>query len=365
MIINKNVEKKFGELLVVHGIIKQEELDEALSEFRKKNFFNKKFGDYLVESSIIKEEDVIKILGIQFNLPTLDITEINISKDVLLLVNDTTARRFNIIPLYKVGSELTIAIYDPTNIDILDYIGKESKCVITPVLAAKSSIQNSIALHYTESLAKELATTLDVKKDDMVELSISDIERLKKAGKDISIVKIVDKILETAIERGASDIHIEPGEEKLLVRQRVDGILEEAFTFSINIAPAIVSRVKILAELDIAERHIPQDGRIKMNFMGKELDIRVSTLPIYFGEKVVMRILDRANIKVALDDLGFGKQNLKSLKFLLTQPYGIILVTGPTGSGKSTTLYASLTHLHRFLLAYLCLFQTFLMYVHT
>jgi type IV pilus assembly protein PilB len=342
MAISKVVQEKIGQMLVEEGIISNEQLRVALEEQKKRGWGQKPLGDFIVELGFATEKDILKVVGLQFNLPVMELKGITVEKNVLNIVSEAIAHRFKMIPLFLLGNELTVAITDPTRFEVMDALANETKCKIIPVLALDSEIENALAFNYTEKLEKQLDHSINLYQYEVDREGPSESERLKRAGKEIPIVKIVDKILAHAAEESASDIHIEPGVEQLTIRLRIDGILSEAFTFSMSLHAAIVSRIKILSQLDISERWVPQDGRIQMSIQKKSLDMRVSTLPTCFGEKVVMRLLDKKNSLLGLEQMGFSKGNLETFRFLIRQPYGIILITGPTGSGKTTTLYAAL-----------------------
>ena len=342
MTVSRAVQEKLGHILVNEGAITEEELKVALLEQEKRGWGQKPLGGFLVELGYVSEREILRVLGIQFNLPVMELKGIAVEKNVRQLIPEAIARRFKVLPLFLLEKELTVAISDPTRFEVMDALANETKCKILPVLALESEIEEALDLNYTENLERKIDHTINLQSYDVGQEGPSEIERLKRAGKEVPIVKIVDKILVHAVEEEASDIHVEPGPEKLTVRLRVDGILSEAFTFSMSLHPAITSRIKILSSLDIAERHRPQDGRIQITIHNKSLDMRVSTLPTCFGEKIVLRILDKKNSLLGLEQMGFSEEDLKIFKNLIVQPYGIILITGPTGSGKSTTLYAAL-----------------------
>jgi type IV pilus assembly protein PilB len=270
----------------------------------------------------------------------MDLEGVSVQNDLFEKVSEKICRRYKLIPLFAIGDEVTVAISDPTQIEGLDQVSSILKTTVQPVLASEVQVFQAIEGHHGEEerALEETLTLSDLEVGDHG----GDIETLRRAGEEAPIIKIVDKVLKLAVGEGASDIHFEPGEHNLLVRFRVDGILRKQFTFSPRLAPAIVSRVKILSNLDISERQRPQDGRIQMKMGDRELEFRVSVLPVYYGEKVVLRILDRGSVRVSLDKMGFHKSNLELFESLIRQPNGIVLVTGPTGSGKSTTLYAAL-----------------------
>ncbi len=330
------IHEKLGDILAKQGLISEEALKRALDEQAKKGFRQKHLGSFLVDLGYVTERDVIKALGIQFNLPVMDLKGIRVTKEILDLIPEAMARRYTILPLFRVEKELTVTLCDPTDISLLDVLANQTRCKIQPVLALEREIREAIDAHF----AGKPSVAGGPSSADL--LGPEEIERLKRAGKEIPIIKIVDNLLASAVEEGASDIHIEPREEQVQVRLRVDGILRDFASFPPGLHPGIASRVKILARLDISERQKPQDGRIQLKTSGREIDLRVSSLPTAHGEKLVLRLLDREKVRLTLDDLGFSQSNLDAFQALITQPYGVILVTGPTGSGKSTTLYAAL-----------------------
>lgn len=335
---------KLGEILIEKGIISKSQLESALKEQKKHSSDNKKIGDYLISLGHATEADVANALGIQFNLPVMRLEGLRVKPEVIDMVSENIAKRFNTMPIFKVGDELTLAVSDPTDILLIDMITTETRCKVIPVIATYSDISKAIYRHYsmkveTDGLEKSVQLT-------PTSISRADIEEIKMAGTDLPIIKVVDRILIEAVEDNASDIHVEPRETDLTVRFRIDGILHDSGTYPLRMYHGIVSRIKILSAIDISERQKPQDGRIKTKIDDKEIDIRVSVIPTLYGEKVVMRLLNRANVRVSIDELDFSENNYKIFMDLINQPYGIILVTGPTGSGKTTTLYAALNEIN-------------------
>ncbi len=345
MALPKKVEARLGQMMVEDELLSQEELEKALSDRSHRGLTSTPIGKYLVQNGYIREKDLLRVLGRQFNLAVMDLEEVEIQEGLLENVSQEVCRRYRVIPLFAIGEEVTVAVADPNRIEAVDILSGLFKASVQPVLASETQVLQAIASCYGGGAGE------DEEGEDLTALSRldmeggggdTDIESLRRAGEEAPIIKMVDKILKLAVREGASDIHIEPGEESLLVRFRIDGVLEKRFTFSMRLSPAVVSRVKILAELDISERQRPQDGRIQLKLGSRELEFRVSVLPVYYGEKVVMRILDRGSVQVSLEQLGFSKSNRVVFESLIRQPNGIVLVTGPTGSGKSTTLYAAL-----------------------
>ena len=340
MPINRAIHEKLGQILVNAGRLTADQMKAAVEHQRVKEP-HKQVGAVLVDQGIVTEADITYALGIQFNLAVLDLTTVTVEPEVIQLVSEKLARRLGVLPVFLVGKELTVAMADPTEIHTIDFLARETRCTIQPVLVVKSQIAAGHDSYYADGKAANLETG-DLHRFDVDQGGPGEVERLKAAGKEIPIIKIVDQILNRAVEEGASDIHLEPSEKKFAVRFRIDGLLREMLSFSPTLRLAITSRLKILSNLDISERQKPQDGRIELKIGSRDLDLRVSSLPTAFGEKIVMRVLDRANILMGLKDLGFSSGNLDHLSRLIRQPYGIILITGPTGSGKSTTLYAAL-----------------------
>ncbi len=329
-------DEKLGKILTDQGLISEKDLARALEEQTRRGMGQKSLGSFLSETGYVTEQGVLKAMGVQYNLPVMDLKGMRVDPSVLKLVPEDMARRFRVLPLYLVEKELTLAVADPTHIYIIDTLANQTRCQIQPVLASERDIME--ALDYNYRAASEPQSQVEE-----ALMASTDVKRLEEAGKEISIIRTVDGILLRAIQEGASDIHVESGKDKLSIRLRVDGILKEYDSFSPKQQPAIISRIKIMSQLDISERYKPQDGRIKLQVADREIDVRVSTLPTYYGEKVVLRLLDQQKVQLNLDDLGFSPHNLNLLKNMIIQPYGLILVTGPTGSGKSTTLYSAIS----------------------
>ena len=338
---------ELGEMLVKAGKISREQLAKAL-ELQKKG--DAKLGQILVKMGAIQDEDELsEFIGRQLNIGALRISDIELNPEVVKLIPADIARKFNVIAVSKLGRTLIVAISDPSNIYVLDAVKFITGCSIQPVISPEKAIQKAIDVYYQESSG--IDEILKGMKDDDLEVietseEVPTEQDLASAVQDKPLVKLVDGIISDAIKRGASDIHIESYEKRIRVRYRLDGNLQEMSPLPFKYRAAIVSRVKIMADLDISERRLPQDGRIKVKIGDRAVDIRVSVLPTIFGEKVVMRILDPRSLMVDLTKLGFPEKGLKQFAEAIKLPYGMVLVTGPTGSGKTTTLYSALKQIN-------------------
>ncbi len=349
---------KLGDLLLKAKLITQEQLAEALKIQQSSGL---KLGEALVKLGAVTEDDITETLSAQFGVPSINLSHFEIDPSVLKLVAADVARKYNILPVNKTGATVTIAMSDPTNVFALDDIKFMTGYNVEPVVASEQSLQLAIDRHYGATRALELKkvmeemsavetqdTNLEVVEE--AEDEAIDLERLAEEGEEAPVIRLVNIILTDAIKRGASDIHIEPYEKEYRVRYRIDGILYEVMNPPPKLREAIASRVKILAKLDIAEKRLPQDGRIKikMKLAGKtkELDYRVSTLPTLFGEKIVCRLLDKDNLMLDMTRLGFERESLNRFEKAILRPWGMVLVTGPTGSGKTNTLYSALSRIN-------------------
>jgi type IV pilus assembly protein PilB len=334
---------RLGALLMNAHLISENQLQQALSKQKKEGG---RLGSNLVQMGFIKEERLISFLSQQYGIPSVDVSNFEIDAEVVKLIPSEVAQKYMIIPINRTGSTLTIAMVDPSNVFAIDDVKFMTGYNVEPVVASEGSIKDAIDSYYDS--ADMLQTVMQDIQDeiniDVIEDEVDDIDlgEIKQAVEDAPVVKLVNLILAEAIKKGASDVHIEPYEKDFRVRYRIDGVLYETMAPPKRLKDALTSRLKIMAELDIAERRLPQDGRIKLKMKGKEVDLRVSTLPTLFGEKVVMRILDKSNLMLDMTKLGFDPDALEKLKEAIFAPYGMVLVTGPTGSGKSTTLYSAL-----------------------
>lgn len=346
---------KLGDMLLEAGLISQKQLDEALDVQKKEGG---RLGYILTKLGFVSDEEVTGLLSRQYGIPAVNLEHFEISEDVLKRVPVEVSQRYAIIPLSRTGSTLTVAIADPTNIFALDDLKFITNLNIEPVVASEFSIRQSIEKYYGTESAMELRKVMeDLAEVDEEELEVIeededlDIESLEASSVEAPVVRLVNTILTDAVRKGVSDIHVEPYEKEMRIRFRLDGVLHEVMKPPLKMRDAIISRMKIMAKLDIAEKRLPQDGRIKLKMKlegkRKELDFRVSILPTLFGEKVVMRILDPEKLMLDMTKLGFEQESLDKFQAEVSKPYGMILVTGPTGSGKTNTLYSSISLLNK------------------
>jgi type IV pilus assembly protein PilB len=346
--------QRLGDLLVKEKVITLEQLDQALKVQKESGT---RLGSILVKLGYLSDEDVTNFLSRQYGVPAINLTYFEIDPTVVKLIPYETAKRYQILPLSRVGASLTIAMVDPTNVFAMDDIKFMTGFNIEPVVASESSILEGIEKAYGATHEEDLEKVMMSMTEDGaadVELQAEEEEmgltELERAADEAPIVKLVNLILTDAVKRGASDIHVEPYEKEYRVRFRVDGILQTIMSPPMKLKDAITSRIKIMAKLDISEKRLPQDGRImlKVNLGGrkKQLDYRVSTLPTLWGEKIVMRLLDKENLRLDMTKLGFEPESLVKFEKAILKPYGMVLVTGPTGSGKTNTLYSAISRLN-------------------
>lgn len=333
-------------MLVRANLITSEQLDDALALQKSTGG---RIGSTLVKLGYVSEEQIAAFLGRQYGVPPVDLSKAKIDPEILKLIPAEVARKYLLIPLGLAGSALTVAMADPSDIFAIDEVRFITGHNIQPMVAPDTSIQNALNRYYeTAGFARNLVRDFEQKDLGTAEADQRgvDLAELYRATEDAPVVKLVNLILTDAINKGASDIHLEPYEKAFRIRFRLDGVLYEVMAPPLTLHAAVTSRIKIMARLDIAERRMPQDGRIKVKMRERELDLRVSTVPTLFGEKVVMRLLDRANLELDMGKLGFEPEALAMFEKAILAPYGMILVTGPTGSGKTTTLYSALTRLN-------------------
>jgi type IV pilus assembly protein PilB len=357
---------RIGELLLKERRVTPEQLQEALN-YQKAN--GGKLGHNLIKLGYVKDEEITALLSKQYGVPSINLSEFDIDPLVIKLIPGDTAQKYQIIPVSRSGATLTIAMTDPTNVFAMDDIKFMTGYNVEPVVASEAAVVEALGKYYSMKAAPaagpagpsalEVATRAleelppieagDVEVlEDLEEISV---EALARQGEEAPIIRLVNVMLMSAISKGASDIHIEPYEKELRVRYRIDGVLYNIMAPPMKFRDAIASRVKILAKLDIAEKRLPQDGRIKIRYSDdgrtKEIDFRVSCLPTLFGEKIVLRLLDRDKLMLDMTGLGFEPESLQKFEAAIERPWGMVLVTGPTGSGKTNTLYSSISRINK------------------
>ncbi|MGH2595197.1 MAG: GspE/PulE family protein [Actinomycetota bacterium] len=334
----KRKAKQLGQILIEQGLITSAQLEQALEEHRKTP---KSLGRVLIDLGLIKEADLVRALAEQVGLEFVDLADYHIDPSSTMLLPDALARRYRAIPIGERDGKLLVAMSDPANVYALDDIRTITNRDVQPVVATAADVEQAIAKFagmdgQVEALASQASEQLE-----------TDDEQLESALEEAPIVKLVQAIMTQAVGDRASDVHIEPTERDVRVRFRVDGVLHDVMHSPKNIQGGLISRLKVMADLNIAEKRVPQDGRISMRVGGRQLDLRVATLPTVFGEKIVIRVLDKSQALMKLEDLGFSDDAYKRFSLSFKKPYGAILVTGPTGSGKSTTMYATLNILNQ------------------
>jgi type IV pilus assembly protein PilB len=338
---------RLGELLVREKLISLQQLRQAQDEQRRTG---QNLGATLAKLGYISDGEITNFLSAQYRVPAINLDEYEIDQEVLKLVSKDVCDKHKIIPVSRAGSSLIMAMADPTNLHAIDDIKFLTGFNVEPVVASESAIAAAVERFYqTGPSYDEVMAGFD---EDEIEFGAEGEElnlmELEKASEDAPVVRLVNMILLNAIKKGASDIHVEPYEKKLRIRYRIDGVLIDEMSPPLKLKNAIASRLKIMSQLDIAERRLPQDGRIKLKLgKGREMDFRVSVLPTLWGEKIVMRLLDKSNLQLDMTKLGFDNQPLTDFQWAIHQPWGMVLVTGPTGSGKTTTLYSALSELNK------------------
>jgi type IV pilus assembly protein PilB len=342
---------RLGELLTKASLISQDQLKEAL---RVQKETGGKLGETLIKLGFVSDEDITECLSQQFGVPSISLQHFEIDSSVIKLISGDVARKYNILPVNKTGATITIAMADPTNVFAMDDIKFMTGYNVEPVVASELGIKAAIDNYYGTTSSLELKRVMeDLQQAETADLEVldeeeeMDVSALADSAEEAPVVKLCNLILTDAIKRGASDIHIEPYEKEYRVRFRIDGILYEIMNPPLKLKDAMTSRMKILSKLDISEKRLPQDGRIKLKIKledkNKELDFRVSVLPTLFGEKIVLRLLDKDNLKLDMTKLGFEPESLARFEEAIFKPWGMVLVTGPTGSGKTNTLYSALS----------------------
>ena len=339
--------EQIGELLVKENLLTAEQLRKARDDARSQG---SRLGAQITQLGYLDENDLTDFVAKQYGVPSIDLEEFEIDAAVIRLIPEDVASKHTVIPVNRAGSTLILATSDPSNIFALDDLKFLTGYNIQAVVAAEDAIRRAIDKYYDQSTSLEdVMGDFDDSDIDLIQDEDDiDIGELAKASEDAPVVKLVNLILTDAVKKEASDIHVEPYEKSFRVRYRIDGVLYEVMKPPLKLKNAILSRMKIMSELDIAERRLPQDGRIKLKMgRGKEMDFRVSVLPTLFGEKIVMRLLDKSNLQLDMTKLGFKQEQLDLFQNAIHQPYGMVLVTGPTGSGKTTTLYSALSELNK------------------
>jgi len=346
--------KSIGEIFVSTGLVTEEQLSQATEKGRQLGI-GQKIGDVLVGMGLITERDKAKCLGIQWGVQYVDLTDYPIQEEAVKCISQDLARRYKVIPIAKTDGTLTLAMKNPLDVFALDEVRLITGVDIEPVIAIEEDISSAVLEHYSggASTAEAVSELMDdfqtsevaVAEKERAEDDIS-IEELRELSEEAPVVRLANLIITRGIQDRCSDVHLEPGKTSLRVRYRIDGIMHDGLIVPKKVQASLVSRIKIMADMDIAEKRAPQDGRISATVDGKQYDFRVSTLPNIHGEKVVLRVLDKSSIMIGLNKLGFLSQTQEMFESIISRTYGIILVTGPTGSGKSTTLYSVLSKLN-------------------
>ncbi|MEE8191544.1 MAG: type IV-A pilus assembly ATPase PilB [Gemmatimonadales bacterium] len=337
--------ERLGDLLVREGLITSEQLQQALEQQRSTGM---RLGYTLVKLGLIQEIEITKMLARQYRVPAVDLSRFEVDEKIIKLIPADVAVKHTVMPLKREARTLTVAMADPTNVTVIDDLKFITRFDIFPVIAGEYTLRTVIERRYeqTDAQLESLLKTMEEEDLEIVEEEEEEDEGQAQLTDDAPVVKLINGIMTDAVKRGASDIHIEPFEKEIRVRYRIDGSLMEIMKPPVKLKAALTSRVKIMSNLNIAERRVPQDGRIKMKMGKRVIDFRVSTLPVIFGEKIVLRILDKGNLTLDLMKFGFEPQAEQDLMKAILNPYGMVLVTGPTGSGKTTTLYSALSRIN-------------------
>ncbi|MFO0593015.1 MAG: type IV-A pilus assembly ATPase PilB [Polyangiaceae bacterium] len=338
---------RLGELLVREKLISLQQLRQAQEEQRKSG---SNLNYALAKLGYISDGEITSFLSAQYRVPAVNLDEYEIDPEVIKLVSKEVCEKHKIIPISRAGTSLIVAMADPTNLHAIDDIKFLTGLNVEPVVASETGIVAAIDRGYSDGPQYDevLAEFAGEDIDYTVDTEDVNVLELEKQAEGAPVVRLVNAILLNAIKKGASDIHVEPYEKKLRIRYRIDGVLMEEMQPPLKMKAAIASRLKIMSQLDIAERRLPQDGRIKLKIgKGKEMDFRVSVLPTMWGEKIVLRLLDKSNLQLDMTKLGFDQRPLEDFQWAINQPWGMVLVTGPTGSGKTTTLYSALSDLNK------------------
>jgi type IV pilus assembly protein PilB len=338
---------RLGDMLVTAGALTENQLERALTE-QKQSY--KRLGDILLEEGLVSDDDIAEARALQIEMAYVDLEDCAIPTSVVTLVPETLARTYQVVPIAAFGDKLALATFDPMDVEAIDAIQRHVKKRVEPLLASPSRIQKTLDHVYGSMDSDDITASIEQAvggADVQVEEHVltDDVDEERRQSGQAPVVKTVNLVLQEAVKQHASDIHFEPRANSLEIRYRIDGALQPVRNLPKQIQAAVTSRIKIMSELDIAEKRKPQDGRIAVKIHNKNIDLRISTLPVQHGERVVMRVLDKGAQQFSVDKLGFAKREAGIFEDLLRKPHGIILVTGPTGSGKTTTLYAALEHI--------------------
>ncbi len=346
----RQIFKKLGEILVESGLITKGQLERAIEEQKRRR---KRLGETLIELGYTTEEDIARTLSVQLGIPYIDLTTAVVEPEAIEKIPERIAKKHMVLPMSVDKNVLTLVMADPLNFEAIKDIEFMSGMSVKPAVSTQTQIQNAIQRYY--HLSEPLQEVLEKMSHGFVEVVPESVEMVQdleleeaiRKGKSPPIIRMVNNIIFHAIKSRASDIHIEPREKTVVVRERVDGLLREVFQLPKWVHGAITSRIKIMARMDIAEKRIPQDGRIKIRIENRDIDLRVSTLPIQYGEDIVIRVLDSSRAIIKIEELGLRPEDLRRLRSLIEVPQGVVLVTGPTGSGKTSTLYAMINHIKK------------------
>ena len=334
--------KRIGDILLDAGMISQEQLDDALVKSKEEK---KRIGEYLVEKDIITENQIIDVLKLQLGIDFVDLTKTNIPISLASLVPKNLAKQYNVVPVKEQGDDLYLAMVDPLNFRAVEEVKSATKKRIIPMIATSAAVDRAIVMLYgNEGVSRAID---EMKRTIQTEDVISEVVTADETSEQAApAIKIVNSLIERAIAENASDIHIEPREKELVIRMRIDGVLHPILSIPSNMQNAVISRIKIMSNIDIAEKRIPQDGRANVRSKGQDVDLRISTLPTEYGEKIVMRFLVKSNRLLSTDGIGLEGKNLEDYNELLKNTDGVVLIAGPTGSGKSTTMYTMINELN-------------------
>jgi type IV pilus assembly protein PilB len=341
-------EIRLGDLFVKEGLITEQQLQEGLAEAKTSGT---RIGYALVHLGFVAEEELTRMLAKQYRVPAVDLSKVTVDQKILKLIPANVAQKHLVLPLRRVGRMLTVAMTNPTDFSAIDDLKFISKLEIEPVIVGEYTLRKHLDNYYGAA-AEEVMTEMLEGWEDFDDIEVidesedEDYSALAAEVESAPVVKFINGLLTDAVTKGVSDIHIEPYEKEIRVRYRIDGALQEVMKPPMKMKAALTSRIKILSDLNIAERRVPQDGRIKLKMKNKVVDFRVSTLPVIFGEKIVLRILDKGNLTFDLTKFGFEPKAEKDFMWAISRPYGMVLVTGPTGSGKTTTLYSALSQVN-------------------